>query len=186
MEQVLAVPAKHFLILMDFRLVFKVCPTAHVWVVYTHRPTRFGLFKNIKSTKSWYEEYRNKEKTKQAFDNPYSDVWRIVSGEEASCCFMIGWLNFVTITKTRNKKSRGFLFSIKKNFLMDRSLHPSSSTVESLPLDVKVPHPLGAFKQWLNHHLTYLRVFRFVLFLRKKCFVEETAIRLHKMHSFIH
>lgn len=30
MEQVLAVPAKHFIILMDFRLVFKVCPTAHV------------------------------------------------------------------------------------------------------------------------------------------------------------
>lgn len=164
MEQVLAVPAKHFLILMDFRLVFKVCPTAHVWVVYTHRLTRFGLFKNIKSTKSWYEEYRNKEKTKQAFDNPYSDVWRIVSREEASCCFMIGRLNFVKITKTRNKKSRGFLFSIKKNFLMDRSLHPSSLTVESLPLEVKVPHPLGAFKQWLNHHLSQLISGCFVLF----------------------
>lgn len=92
MEQVLAVPAKHFIILMDFRLVFKVCPTAHVWVVYTHRPIRFGLFKNIKSTKPWYEEYRNKEKTKQAFDNPYSDVWRIVSREEASCClWLAGW-----------------------------------------------------------------------------------------------
>lgn len=44
MEQVLAVPANHFIILMDFRLIFKVFPTAaHVQIVYAHKYTQFGL-----------------------------------------------------------------------------------------------------------------------------------------------
>lgn len=82
------------------------------------------------------------------------------------------------------KKSHGFLFSIKTNFPVDRPLHPSSSTVESLPLRVKCPNSWG----YLSSDRITLVLELFVLFSRKEknCFVEETGVRFDKIHLFIH
>lgn len=96
-EQVLAVPAKHFSILMDFRLILKFFQQ-HMFKLCMHTNTQFGLLKKPLNQQFWYEEKRNKEKTKQAFDSPHSDVWRTGSREGASCHLVTGRLSCLKLS----------------------------------------------------------------------------------------
>lgn len=70
------------------------------------------------------------------------------------------------LCEANTKKSHGFLFSIKTNFPVDRPLHPSSSTVESLPLRVKCPNSWGYLSS--DRITTCLGAFCFVFTERKK------------------